>query len=102
MRNSDWSSDVCSSDLPNQHFTGFAARAVTQLGEAGEVQLAFIVAFLRPAIEQRLVRELADDAGADGVRDQRFEAARGVLVEIGRASCRERVCQYVEISVVAV
>src|SRR3546814_19623995 len=31
-----------------------------------------------------------------------FVAARKFVEEIGRASCRERVCQYVSISVVAV
>src|SRR3546814_19570898 len=36
-------------------------------------------------------------------RDQPPEAvAEAVLMQIGRASCRERVCQYVSISVVAV
>src|SRR3546814_17571218 len=30
------------------------------------------------------------------------DASAGVLEQIGRASCRERVCQYVSISVVAV
>src|SRR3546814_14862055 len=39
-----------------------------------------------------LLAQLAQEAGLPP----------GVLNEIGRASCRERVCQYVEISVVAV
>src|SRR3546814_11918271 len=44
--------------------------------------------------------------GGDAIEKQRFEARVPVAAidansEIGRASCRERVCQYVELSVVA-
>src|SRR3546814_2142930 len=63
MRISDWSSDVCSSDLAGSG--GGRRNAWTCQG-------------------QRLVRSLA---GAG------FEVA--LYEEIGRASCRERVCQYV-------
>src|SRR3546814_10252081 len=79
MRISDWSSDVCSSDLVD---------LVEQ----------------RPGID--------DDAGADdrhlaGPHDPRGQQRQlvglvaddqrmaGIMPEIGRASCRERVCQYV-------
>src|SRR3546814_7149688 len=64
LRISDWSSDVCSSDL---------------------------------GVEQRLVGPTGDAArrGVDPAR-RPILLLRGVLVEkIGRASCRERVCQYV-------
>src|SRR3546814_13459620 len=40
----------------------------------------------------------ADDRLVGAVRHLRF----GIGIEIGRESCRERVCQYVSISVVAV
>src|SRR3546814_9189356 len=65
MRISDWSSDVCSSDL----------------GGGGEAALAgeSVAAF-----DQRV-------GGAD--RLQLVQQCG--QVEIGRASCRERVCQYV-------
>src|SRR3546814_10500382 len=64
MRISDWSSDVCSSDLMDQSFcserdyglAGFAAGAATGALRTGQL---------------------------------------GHLHQIGRASCRERVCQYV-------
>src|SRR3546814_18731727 len=71
MRISDWSSDVCSSDL--------------------RVRL--------PALEflERVnVRVLAVERSHEAERDL------PIGLEIGRASCRERVCQYVWISVVAV
>src|SRR3546814_11132013 len=67
MRISDWSSDVCSSDLP-----------------AGQFGDAF---------------HLVGDGAELFVEGDAFQLLR---VEIGRASCRERVCQYVSISVVAV
>src|SRR3546814_20729130 len=42
-----------------------------------------------------------DENPAVWVRPRRH-SSEPVRIEIGRASCRERVCQYVEISVVAV
>src|SRR3546814_5076777 len=87
MRISDWSSDVCSSDL------GYRA--------------AFI-----DAAEYRSKRESKGDGddNKDNKRDLKLETLAAVLdgdilvhihcyradeMEIGRASCRERVCQYV-------
>src|SRR3546814_12246509 len=50
--------------------------------------------------------EIVARPGEDQVHEPRVVrhsgSQREVGVEIGRASCRERVCQYVEISVVAV
>src|SRR3546814_16478280 len=75
MRISDWSSDVCSSDLKRNFVdTGLCAELI-----------ALIEANRRPST-------IADDNG-----DRYFRPS-----EIGRASCRERVCQSVLISVVAV
>src|SRR3546814_994167 len=71
MRISDWSSDVCSSDLDaagalhhqgQQHFGGLRHLHLLDLADAGEYRL------------------------------RRGRRAQG---KIGRASCRERVCQYV-------
>src|SRR3546814_19693280 len=73
MRISDWSSDVCSSDLyPGQIFVH---------GEMGRV---------------------GNDDRGQHLRMEDDLLGMGRLVEIGRATCRERVCQYVSISVVAV
>src|SRR3546814_13331488 len=80
MRISDWSSDVCSSDLVH------AARLDGQaLGLRRTLNL--------PGISVR-VSEMLDSLARVG-----GEAARAPT---GRASRRERVCQYVSISVVAV
>src|SRR3546814_19747427 len=82
MRISDWSSDVCSSDLR-------ANRVVKILVAFGTlIVLAMIV------LGWLAVRALGQRAAARA----EAEADR----PIGSASCRERVCQYVSISVVDV
>src|SRR3546814_18722419 len=82
MRISDWSSDVCSSDLRELRGPG------QQGGRAFERRDAEHCTTVRYAISRR--------------RTARSSCARRRGAEIGRASCRERVCQYVLISVVAV
>src|SRR3546814_16145352 len=78
MRISDWSSDVCSSDLVAIIGVGAVAIVVGGVRDAGGAAAVVIavaaVALLRGAI-----------------------AIEGILAarqQIGRASCRERVCQY--------
>src|SRR3546814_11260782 len=119
MRISDWSSDVCSSDLHD-----------AELGELvlwgqGDTHLKVVVERLRnrfklnvetgrPAIAYReTIRRSAEQharhkkqSGGHGQfadikvwveglpRGAGFQFA-DTIVEIGRASCRERVCQYV-------
>src|SRR3546814_4400724 len=88
MRISDWSSDVCSSDLAG--VTPSADPGIRQRRHRADLRSERDGAadrapgFDRPA-GVRPVPECAPDpavrTGADG--------------EIGRASCRERVCQYV-------
>src|SRR3546814_1351010 len=90
MRISDWSSDVCSSDLERMN------ERVTPLLRVNDLRIGFDLP------EGRLV-------AVDGVS---FQVRRGGTValvgesgsgksvvsqaiKIGRASCRERVCQYV-------
>src|SRR3546814_15984964 len=92
MRISDWSSDVCSSDLLQQ--LGNEGRELA--GGAAGVGLA-----PEDATEERLVLRLRHQRHtpvADRLDLERVELVGG---EIGRASCRERVCQYVSISAVA-
>src|SRR3546814_6368195 len=78
MRISDWSSDVCSSDL----------QAHAQAGDAKRRQMRGIRAeYLHVAGTRR--RQPHDAA-------QRSGFARAIAAQqIGRASCRERGCQYV-------
>src|SRR3546814_19318177 len=91
IRIGDWSPDVCSSDLglPVSHLLAlaWAAPAAPLLG--------LHRGFGDGNRDHRAVeaRPLAEPA---------FRLALGLALEIGRALCRERVCQYVEISVVTV
>src|SRR3546814_17393793 len=95
MRISDWSSDVCSSDLAGRAQAG-RARARGAPPEAGRGDGP--PARRGGAGEGGAVQE--GDGGAEAVRARAPRGARAA--QIGRASCRERVCQYVRISVVAV
>src|SRR3546814_8707663 len=73
MRISDWSSDVCSSDL---------------VGRGGRV-----VEF--HGVVHSLWRVLRRMPGQNVSLRRRISANTSAGAEIGRASCRERVCQYV-------
>src|SRR3546814_18803964 len=81
MRISDWSSDVCSSDLKD-------VESVQAFGTE---------------LDPYAPRYEWINHSIHG-RHQHLERSRLRIggEEIGRASCRERVCQYVSISVVAV
>src|SRR3546814_3672430 len=81
MRISDWSSDVCSSDLDDCAL-GRRGQVIQRHDDVPAVHLP-LVDLLRAVIEAARVAE------ADGVR------GREQAEKIGRASCRERVCQYV-------
>src|SRR3546814_17134605 len=102
MRISDWSSDVCSSDL---------LAVVQRLGDSGgEVEPRHLLV-TDLGVQAHEFGPLERAAERDGVaeRGQQDVAARLVRLrldreadvvalvgdEIGRASCRERVCQYV-------
>src|SRR3546814_4566805 len=87
MRISDWSSDVCSSDLRDLQvrLAEIIARLETELDEAvGEIGFEQLAA--PQAAPHALARDRQKKGAERGVEQDR---------EIGRASCRERVCQYV-------
>src|SRR3546814_6334003 len=82
MRISDWSSDVCSSDLFSRHRT-------TRNADGRE---AFAMAHAILALDQQAL------GGADKACKPAVEPGSrcgAEASEIGRASCRARVCQYV-------
>src|SRR3546814_8070490 len=91
MRISDWSSDVCSSDLPARgtHVVGMDVRFQGQFQPQAELMDQREVAFR--SLEDRI----------DECAFPRFLTAEQISVgggfrleeQIGRASCRERVCQ---------
>src|SRR3546814_15153818 len=109
MRISDWSSDVCSSDLQQAGAAKLERQARlrdevfgdqtdrrqigrTEHGDAGQHEIEIgggILARADAGDEAVLLLEIV--GGFFGIEDDRdVEEA-----EIGRASCRERVCQYV-------
>src|SRR3546814_6093096 len=115
MRISDWSSDVCSSDLAEQRIGGHPGRShnaqtfefgalvariqrrrelqpATKLKLVNERCVAGLVRRGRKIVAEirRHLRRCADEVGDPAVEQR---AAR--LEKIGSASCRERVCQYV-------
>src|SRR3546814_13221832 len=97
MRISDWSSDVCSSDLvpfANRLYQLLAAPLLAKMPVGGQlvaidvaspffapIKLAFFVALI-VSMPVLLYQAWAF-------------VAPGLYKQIGRASCRERVCQYV-------
>src|SRR3546814_5379933 len=82
MRISDWSSDVCSSDLD---------RRDEVLRSAGAVRFFFTRRAVR-ARTRAILLSAALVAFGGGAAAQDFDRA---VHQIGRASCRDRVCQYV-------
>src|SRR3546814_9837886 len=98
MRISDWSSDVCSSDLRERERPGERLGRARKLAVAAEHAVAGEQghgggAGREAALHrQRFPHWIAFVLGeAEGVLARRAEGG----AEIGRASCRERVCQYV-------
>src|SRR3546814_3333292 len=80
MRISDWSSDVCSSDLDGVRVNAIAPGNILFEGGDWEARVAE-----RPDAWGRWIKR--------EVALRRFGKVEEI--EIGRASCRERVCQYV-------
>src|SRR3546814_4152760 len=82
MRISDWSSDVCSSDL------GTNVALLTALAH---------VIVTEQLVAEDFVAQRCEAKAFDQWRDfvARPENSPEATAEIGRASCRERVCQYV-------
>src|SRR3546814_17271258 len=110
MRISDWSSDVCSSDLVDAAFKRLTAffEASLNKGLARELEVT--------SPEYGLARQIADRKGqlrrtnlilvSERTLSDRLQsmpdgdlcgvpARYHIWDKIGRASCRERVCQYV-------
>src|SRR3546814_3470913 len=79
MRISDWSSDVCSSDLQVKIDLAPLFPAVPAFEQAAESELV--------RLAERLTGHQAEAVA--------FATEAPYLQQIGRASCRERVCQYV-------
>src|SRR3546814_14712965 len=119
MRISDWSSDVCSSDLgvrpaparnhpfetvrpcpvSRRQLDPAPAKDVAMLGRKSPRQPASVATSFQSGSREEISWA---NVHRSFTSTTSFPCPPMVLPEIGRASCRERVCQYVSISVVAV
>src|SRR3546814_8044359 len=92
MRISDWGSDVCSSDLVSLASGEQCAAALREAGyQVSEIDVTRDVGALIAALDPRpdvVFNALHGRYGEDG-------CIQGLLNQIGRASCRDRGCQYV-------
>src|SRR3546814_9146493 len=98
MRISDWSSDVCSSDLEHELRRGLAAhefepyfQPLIQLSDGARVGYEALVRWnhpLRGVLAPGDFMQVAEECGL-------IEAIDWQMYQIGRASGRERVCPYV-------
>src|SRR3546814_20334160 len=103
MRISDWSSDVCSSDLKHRlTLTGTVNLPVPD--SVGKLSVGATFVYTAKQYASR-----ADDTAwanytnpPTGTTASDWIVFAGVMPQIGRASCRERVGLYVYITVVAV
>src|SRR3546814_17754731 len=115
MRLSSWRSDVCSSDLKRRAHRVDGGRAAPfrrrrDLAEEGmrSGRAPCLANTDAHAGEQELNKVLCEAAGSgetapnDHGKAQYTDPIAALRPEIGRASSRERVCQYVKISVGAV
>src|SRR3546814_17583412 len=102
MRISDWSSDVCSSDLLHARQLDCIAW-LRERNRNAEIPLVGL-GMRRCRIPETQAAEAFDVAAEqapelDDRRENRFDEidrdGTATLPEIGRASCRERGCQYV-------
>src|SRR3546814_10748835 len=87
MRISDWSSDVCSSDLA-QHFE-IVEKPVPVI-EAGQILVRNAYLSVEPAM-RGWIADVGNYAAPVALGSVMRSLAAGT--ELGRASCRERVCQ---------
>src|SRR3546814_11943719 len=97
MRISDWSSDVCSSDLPARRAEGRIG-IWTDDAEGREAKIGAIGVRVKRWVTMHgfslnVAPDLTHFGGIVPCGIAEFPVTS--LAEIGRASCRERVCQYV-------
>src|SRR3546814_14584560 len=104
MRISDWSSDVCSSDLLIRYYTREAGVRTLER-EVARLARKALRKILEGAYDKVTItpENLADYAGVrkfrHGVGEEEHQIGEVTGLawtdELGSASCRERVCQYV-------
>src|SRR3546814_20911413 len=101
MRISDWSSDVCSSDLlARRNLQEVGDRLVDHGRLLHHLSLGRVVLDVERFVQRSVVG--IPPWEKPGQEKQEDDPRRGQSQELGRASCRESVCRYVEISVFAI
>src|SRR3546814_11373722 len=103
MRISDWSSDVCSSDLivtPDGYtvLPGITVPAGTlniTINESGQVFAQIDGQIQEQNVGQFQLATFQNPAGLENVGNNLLLESEASGAQIGRASCRERGCQYV-------
>src|SRR3546814_10564719 len=107
MRMSDCSSDVCSSDLilrldasarvAGSYSRALVDRLVAAMTTADPDTLTTVrdLAFANPPVVDEAWTLANNTLAAERTAEQRAALAASDQLKIGRASCRERVCQYV-------
>src|SRR3546814_16355571 len=102
MRISDWSSDVCSSDLCVLALCGITAATLYQKRFCGSMDLrsGSVIQYTAAGLAAGLGSFLFEEQRIDWTGELIFALAwlvlllsLGAVSQIGRASCRERVCQ---------
>src|SRR3546814_7021020 len=93
LRISDWSSDVCSSDLiPTLEPVNLSAMSEKELAVYRLIRAHYLAQFLPlHEFDRTTARFSCADQTLQAIGKQ--NAILGWRLEIGRASCRERVCQ---------
>src|SRR3546814_12073313 len=105
MRISDWSSDVCSSDLDIVALPGGKAiidRIIPNFtlhplfDQLEGMSLRQLQPFMQGMLNDEMLTKVAEELASGGAtRDVSVLTVDSCTAQIGRASCRERVCQYV-------
>src|SRR3546814_15272098 len=106
MRISDWSSDVCSSDLVTNSFSSLTF-VFTSTINSGDETSRLVEPHRRHIHDDQIglmgIFSASDDNPvlSTPLEQNQLFLFSDLIIQIGRASCRERVCQHVWISVVA-
>src|SRR3546814_19466432 len=111
MRISDWSSDVCSSDLPFEDGNGRIGRAIAEKALAQNLAAPTLTALSETIHRHRKAYYAALQLGSQSndinawltwfadivieAQARTITRIRFLIDKLGRASCRERVGQYV-------
>src|SRR3546814_7208772 len=102
MRISDWSSDVCSSDLDVEeheieHRVDALGSALNGLGHLAGAPCEVEAQRQAMKLAEHIFRQRARGILPDAFEDDVAQVVESCLcqTQIGRAWCRERVCQYV-------